>query len=367
MGVAGLCSKGNSDDQESSIVFEIEKPDIENISIEKFMELIPKSIINKINGKNIDMKNNKNSEQIKTVKMKDESGQNDDEKKTIYYHGEFNEQDEKDGLGKMIIINNNNEKIIYQGIWQKNVLSKGNIYYPKKGEYSGQMKNYMRDGKGKYISDDETYEGDWKEDKKDGNGIIIYKDGCKYEGQFKNNKIEGIGKMSWIDGTYYSGEFKNNIFNGKGVLKGNNNHIYNGYFQNGIYNGEGEFKWINEDTIEIYKGNYLCGKRNGNGEFHFKNGHIYRGRWEGGSPHGKGIYETKNRKYFANWRSGLFIKLIDAQNKENFEEENIDLNFKTQAEDICFLEHLSTSLNSDSSFQSSAEDDSIESAKIKND
>jgi len=87
MGVAGLCSKGNSDDQESSIVFEIEKPVNENISIEKFMELIPKSIINKINGKNIDMKNNKNSEQIKTVKMKDESGQNEDEKRQFIIMG----------------------------------------------------------------------------------------------------------------------------------------------------------------------------------------------------------------------------------------------------------------------------------------
>jgi hypothetical protein len=108
-------------------VFEIEKPDNENISFEQFMELIPKSIINKINGKNLDLKNDKNSEQIKTVKIQDEQGQKDDEKKTIYYNGEFNEQDEKDGLGKMIIINNNNEKTIYQGIWHKNILSKGNI------------------------------------------------------------------------------------------------------------------------------------------------------------------------------------------------------------------------------------------------
>ena len=110
MGVAGLCSKGNSDDQESSILFELEKPDNKNISIEKFMELIPKSIINKINGQNIDMENYKNSEHIKTVKIQGESGQNDNEKKEIYYHGEFNEHDEMDGLGKMIIINNNNEK-----------------------------------------------------------------------------------------------------------------------------------------------------------------------------------------------------------------------------------------------------------------
>ena len=57
------------------------------------------------------------------------------------------------------------------------------------------------------------------------------------------------------------------------------------------------------------------------------------------------------------------IKKVSIQTCEN----DSVVNFKTQAEDICFLEHLSTSLNSDSSFQSSAEDDSIESAKIKND
>lgn len=44
------------------------------------------------------------------------------------------------------------------------------------------MKNY-----------NEEYIGDWKNNKKNGNGKIKYKNGDEYEGQFKNNKKEGKG------------------------------------------------------------------------------------------------------------------------------------------------------------------------------
>ena len=56
--------------------------------------------------------------------------------------------------------------------------------------------------------------------------------------------------------------------------------------------------------MEIYNGNYINGKKDGKGELKFKNDDIFMGNWESGKPHGEGYYETRNRRYFGNWRGG---------------------------------------------------------------
>ena len=37
-------------------------------------------------------------------------------------------------------------------------------------------------------NDGSRYEGDWKNDKKQGKGIIFYNNGSRYEGDWKNDK-----------------------------------------------------------------------------------------------------------------------------------------------------------------------------------
>ena len=92
--------------------------------------------------------------------------------------------------------------MIIHGIWKNDNLSSGTIYYENDSIYSGQIKNYLRDGKGKFMSENETYEGEWKEDQRNGQGILIFKDGTKYEGGFKNNQLmeeeKWNGKMDII-------------------------------------------------------------------------------------------------------------------------------------------------------------------------
>ena len=45
------------------------------------------------------------------------------------------------------------------------------------------------------------YEGDFKNDKSEGKGIIYYNSGNRYEGDFKNDNIEGKGIFYWNDGS----------------------------------------------------------------------------------------------------------------------------------------------------------------------
>ena len=41
-----------------------------------------------------------------------------------------------------------------------------------------------------------------------GFGVLIWKDGKKYEGEFINDKREGQGTFTWADGRQYIGEWK---------------------------------------------------------------------------------------------------------------------------------------------------------------
>ena len=343
MGISGVCPYGFTEDKDTVTEMESQATNINEITIEKFINLIPKKILNKMNSEKKDLKDYKNNAEVKTVKIPDNLIKNDNSQKEIYYHGEFNEKGEKNGIGKMIIINENNEKIFYCGIWENDILNKGKIFYMNDEEYTGQISNYLRDGQGEYNSENETYKGSWKNDQKDGIGLVKYKDGYEYNGKFKNNKFNGKGKLTWKDGSYYDGEFKDNFFNGMGYLEGSNKHIYSGYFKNGKFNGKGEFKWIDKLNEEKYKGSYSNGKKDGEGMFYFKNGDIFKGNWEYGKPHGEGVYETKNRKYYGNWRQGMFMQITEVEDKEGAEEEHFNLNFKTPDEDINFIEYISSS------------------------
>lgn len=346
------CSNIKLDNNE---IFEFPKRDENEIAMDYFFNLIPTEINNEM--KKEKFQNFNNNPILKTIRIinNDNSFEDyNDAIKEILYHGDFNESGIKEGIGKLIIIKENDIKIFYHGIWENDNLIKGKIYYEDGSTYFGDIKNYKRDGNGIFKSDTEEYEGEWKNDQKNGEGTLTFSDKTRYKGHFKDNKFDGKGTMNWKDGFSYEGYFMNNSLHGKGYLRGNNNHIYDGYFQNGKYHGEGTFKWINrESATEYYKGNYSSGQKDGMGEFHFANGHIYSGLWKSGEPDGEGIYETQNRKYHGNWRSGIFMQLIEVEEKEQVHEENLNLTFKVPVEDILVIDHISTSINTSTSIKSS--------------
>ena len=48
-------------------------------------------------------------------------------------------------------------------------------------------------------------------------GVYFWKDGRKYEGEYKNDKKEGFGKYYWTDGRRYEGQWRNGKQHGKGM------------------------------------------------------------------------------------------------------------------------------------------------------
>lgn len=349
----GSCIFCSNTEKETFQLIDSQTKSENSISIDYFFNLIPKKIIKEMKNEKDFQSNNKNDIKTERIIIDENSPLNlKDNIKEILYHGEYNKLGKKEGLGKMIIIKEN-ENIIYHGIWENDNLTKGKIYYKNGSKYYGNIQNNKRDGIGIFKSQTEEYNGEWKNDQKEGKGIINFSDETKYKGYFKENKFNGKGTLSCKDGFLYEGEFLNNYFHGLGYLRGNNGHIYEGNFQNGKFHGKGVFKWINGYETETYEGNYSTGQKDGKGKLHFSNGHIFDGNWRNGQPDGEGIYESYYRKYYGNWHSGIFMQLLEVEEKEKVQEENLNLTFKIPTEDIYIPGHISISINTSSSVKSS--------------
>ncbi len=170
---------------------------------------------------------------------------------------------------------------------------------------------------GKYeFSSGENYIGEWKNDKRNGQGTNIWANGKKYVGEWLNNKVHGYGEMSIPDGTVYKGDFRNDIPNGIGIYIWKNGLTYEGEVKNGKMHGHGS---LTSKDGKKYVGNFKNGKidskikddnirsnlEDGNSltpcpsnkkakEFSncigetFINGNFYRGSFLNGNPDGVG-------------------------------------------------------------------------------
>lgn len=67
-----------------------------------------------------------------------------------------------------------------------------------------------------------TYEGEWRNNQRDGFGKSEFSNNCTFEGVYSKDKIVK-GKFNFSDGTEYDGEFNNKIeFHGVGKMKRKN-------------------------------------------------------------------------------------------------------------------------------------------------
>ena len=87
------------------------------------------------------------------------------------------------------------------------------------GTYEGEWKDGERHGQGTYDDNaGSVYIGEWKYDERSGEGIQIYPDGSKYEGQWENDQRNGQGILILPDGQKYEGAWKDNKKHGLGTV-----------------------------------------------------------------------------------------------------------------------------------------------------
>ena len=93
----------------------------------------------------------------------------------------------------------------------------------------------------------DKYIGQWKEDNREGYGIVYYSNGNKYEGEFVNDIQNGYGKYYYSNGNWFEGEIKEDKKDGYGVeyiiAKANMKtpyFSYEGQYYNDYYHGLGK-------------------------------------------------------------------------------------------------------------------------------
>ena len=307
-------------------------------------------------------KKNKNKKSEKQSSLEEEKGSNDKKEKSGLI---------KEGFGKFIF----NDGSEFCGIFHENILQQYGKYtnINKNGgnrndkeiiitdnlnyeEYIGEYKDYVPNGFGIYknyitnlkitgIFRNNTFSDIGIEESAEG--------GYTYYGDFINNKKEGYGTMIWKDGAKYQGEFKNNQANGYGIIEYPDNKYYQGEVKNGRMDGFGEFFWKDEKR---YIGNYKNDKRNGFGIFiirpnenqstavpskrrnNINNYSAYIGFWKNGNKDGFGMTANFNEIKFGLWENGVkrryldnnfalktYIKWIDKQYHKLFLSKHIEI------------------------------------------
>ena len=213
--------------------------------------------------------------------------------------------------------------------------------------YHGNIENNKSNGKGILINrNGNSVYGDWENGQCTGKGVLKIKNLLEYEGDFVNNIKQGHGIEKYSDGTTYEGEFKDNKKNGKGKCLLSNGEIYEGEFNDDLYDGEGIYKWPSESREyighftkgvidgkginkygdgSVYEGYYKKGIKHGYGTYTWPNGKICKGNWVNNKLHGNASFEDGDKKYNITFRFGKIITAseVDENKIVKFEVDNI--------------------------------------------
>ena len=98
-------------------------------------------------------------------------------------------------------------------------------------------------------SNGDIYDGEYKDDQQNGNGLYTWQNGDKYQGNFLNEEKHGHGLFESVDGQIYMENFKKDngtfryLFNGNGLIKWPNGNKYEGDFLNDKRHGHGVYEY----------------------------------------------------------------------------------------------------------------------------
>jgi hypothetical protein len=206
-----------------------------------------------------------------------------------WYSGDYDKDNLYNGFG---IIFNKKGLIVEKGKYYKGILMNAT--------YEGNCLN----GKGKAVwSNNDSYEGDWKNGFPTGQGTLIWSNGeKKYIGYWKNGKWDGQGTLYGSDGTTVNGIWKNNKSEGKVTMNMPDGTKYIGQFQKFEISGHGIMTWLDGDK---YVGGFSHFLREGQGTFYYSDGSKYIGQWHENKYEGFGqLFLAEGDKYSGQWHDG---------------------------------------------------------------
>eukprot|EP00970_Alexandrium_tamarense_P010455 scaffold2112_cov172-Alexandrium_tamarense.AAC.2 len=201
------------------------------------------------------------------------------------YEGQWKRNKEH---GKGTLMTPDRSRIIYDGDWERGRMhGYGSYYYymdtladgphtgDKYGQYIGEFRESMRNGRGVYTFPDESsYEGEWRENIPNGWGIFRWPDQSVFEGFWKDGRRHGAqGTLIASDGFKYEGAWVNGAMEGRGIATiPKPLTVHSPQYPNG----------------QVYEGMWVAGRREGRGTIRFTNGAVYEGRFKDDNMEGQG-------------------------------------------------------------------------------
>ncbi len=181
-------------------------------------------------------------------------------------------------------------------IFQEDIFSKSNQKAdnnsknldPRSGPFDNKRRKFPEIQKGEF-----SYEGEWKNGKRDGIGLLTKKDVASFMGEFVEDKINGFGKFVVEKECYYIGYWKDSKVNGYGIYNNKGIKLYKGIWKNDEQNGFGIEKL---PKIE-YTGEFLNGNKEGYGIMNIKNA-IYEGQISNGNINGIGTFTFEDKRKY---------------------------------------------------------------------
>jgi hypothetical protein len=112
----------------------------------------------------------------------------------------------------------------------------------------------LREGQGVYTYDNPyfQYKGDYQRGVKQGQGVLLMRDGSRYEGEFENGEITGKGEKTQADGTVYKGDFQQGEKHGYGeIMYKKTNEWYKGEWCYNVRQGQGTLFTKEKNTFTV--------------------------------------------------------------------------------------------------------------------
>ena len=141
------------------------------------------------------------------------------------------------------------------------------------------------------LDNNATYEGEVNDDKRPhGFGIITYQNGTTFAGLFHNGEKEGLGVLTNSDMAIMTA-YKDDKKEGHGLMIWGRGDIFNGFFTNDMPNGLGDYFWPNGDN---YNGQFVDGLREGYGVLVKEGVNSYFGDYAKDKRNGVGSFTTRD-------------------------------------------------------------------------
>ena len=113
----------------------------------------------------------------------------------------------------------------------------GTFVFEDGAKYTGQVIRregaVRRHGRGTYVDEVMSYDGEWKEDSMCGEAVVTFHSGAKYTGAVLDNRFEGRGVYKWPDGSFYDGQWRYNRMHGEGTYCDSDGQMWHGRFYSG--------------------------------------------------------------------------------------------------------------------------------------